>query len=81
VITAEPTLLLEDGHPIPDALGQQRITVNELRQAIRASGSGDLSSVAAVELETDGSMSVISTQEAGNRSALEGVAGATEHEQ
>ncbi|MGY1669120.1 DUF421 domain-containing protein [Geodermatophilus sp. SYSU D00710] len=81
VITAEPTLLLEDGHPLPDALGRQRITVSELRQAIRASGSGDLSSVAAVVLETDGSMSVITTEKAGNRSALEGVAGRTDREQ
>ncbi len=80
-VTAEPTLLLEDGHPLPDALEQQRITVSELRQAIRASGSGDLSSVAAVVLESDGSMSVITTQKAGNRSALEGVAGVTEHGQ
>ncbi len=53
--------------------------MSELRQAIRATGSGDLSSVAAVVLETDGSMSVISTQQAGNRSALEGVTGAKEH--
>ncbi len=74
VITARPTLLLEDGRAIPEALGRQRITMSELRQAIRASGSGALSSVAAVVLEPDGSMSVISTQRAGNRSALEGVA-------
>ena len=39
------------------------------------------SSVAAVVLETDGSMSVISTQRAGNRSALEGVAGPAERRQ
>ncbi|NEM06148.1 DUF421 domain-containing protein [Geodermatophilus normandii] len=80
VITAQPTLLLQDGNAIPAALGRQRITMSELRQAIRASGSGDLSSVAAVVLETDGSMSVISTQQAGNRSALEGVAGVADQE-
>jgi uncharacterized membrane protein YcaP (DUF421 family) len=78
VVTARPTLLLEDGRPFDGALRRQRITMGELRQAVRASGSGDLSSVAAVVLETDGSMSVISAQQAGDRSALEGVAGGTE---
>ncbi len=78
VVTARPTLLLEDGRPLPGALRRQRITLSELRQAVRASGSGDLSAVAAVVLETDGSMSVIPTQQAGDRSALEGVARPTE---
>jgi uncharacterized membrane protein YcaP (DUF421 family) len=55
--------------------------MSELRQAIRATGSGDLSSVAAVVLETDGSMSVISAEEAGDRSALDDVTGAAEHRQ
>ncbi|ADB76904.1 DUF421 domain-containing protein [Geodermatophilus obscurus] len=81
VVTARPTLLLEDGRPIPEALGRQRVTMSELRQAIRATGSGDLSSVAAVVLETDGSLSVIPAQQAGDRSALEGVTGATERRQ
>ncbi len=36
VVTARPTLLLEDGRPIPEALDRQRITMSELRQAIRA---------------------------------------------
>ncbi|MGY1771322.1 DUF421 domain-containing protein [Blastococcus sp. SYSU D00813] len=75
VVTARPTLLLEDGVPRPEALRQQRITMSELRQAVRATGSGDLSSVAAVVLETDGSLSVVSAQQAGNRSALEDVDG------
>ena len=44
--------------------------MSELRQCIRARGSDDLSSVAAVVLETDGSTSVITTQQAGNRWAV-----------
>ena len=39
---------------MPEALSQQRVTMSELRQAIRATGSGDLSSVAAVVVETTG---------------------------
>jgi uncharacterized membrane protein YcaP (DUF421 family) len=40
---------------------------------VRATGSGDLSSIAAVVLETDGSLSVVPREKAGDRSALEGV--------
>lgn len=77
VITARPTLLLENGTVLADALHEQRITVSELRQAIRGSGSGDLDTIAAVVLETDGSLSVVPAAQAGNRSALEGVARST----
>ena len=73
VVTARPTLLLEDGRVLVDALREQRLTETEIRQAVRATGTGDLSSVAAVVLESDGSLSVISTEKAGDRSALEGV--------
>ncbi|SNS18925.1 Protein of unknown function [Geodermatophilus pulveris] len=71
--TARPTLLLRDGAALPEALRQQRMTLDEVRQAVRATGSGDLSSIAAVVLETDGSLSVIPREKAGDRSALEGV--------
>jgi uncharacterized membrane protein YcaP (DUF421 family) len=77
VVTAEPTLLLRDGLLLPEALARQRVAVDEVRQAVRATGQGDLSSVAAVVLETDGSLSVVPTAQAGDRSALEGVRGAT----
>ncbi|UOY01938.1 DUF421 domain-containing protein [Blastococcus sp. PRF04-17] len=72
-VTARPTLLLEDGRPLPQALLRQRVTLDEIRQAVRSTGSGDLSDVAAVVLESDGSLSVISRSRAGDRSALEGV--------
>ena len=73
VLTARPTLLLEEGRILPGALREQRVTEDEIRQAVRATGTGDLGSVAAVVLESDGSFSVISTSQAGDRSALEGV--------
>ncbi|NHC13992.1 DUF421 domain-containing protein [Motilibacter deserti] len=75
VVTARPTLLLLDGAPLQAALRAQRVTLDEVRQAVRASGSGDLSSVAAVVLESDGTLSVIPASKAGDRSALEGVSG------
>lgn len=74
LVTARPTLLLEDGEVLTHALHEQRITMSELRQAVRASGSGDLGAVAAVVMETDGSLSVVPAQQAGDKSALEDVA-------
>lgn len=43
------------------------------RQAVRASGAGDIGGIAAVVLETDGSLSVITGDRYGNGSALQDV--------
>jgi uncharacterized membrane protein YcaP (DUF421 family) len=75
VLTARPTLLLRGGVPRYDALRQQRVNLDELRQAVRGVGAGDLHAVAAVVLETDGTLSVITTSQLGDGSALEGVQG------
>jgi uncharacterized membrane protein YcaP (DUF421 family) len=74
VVTARPTLVLRDGLPVPAAMKGERISLDEIRQAVRATGVGDLASVARVVLESDGSLSVITTERLGNGSALEGVA-------
>lgn len=70
VVTARPTLLLRQGLVLDDVLRRQRITADEVRQAVRASGRGDLSDVAAVVLESDGTLSVIPADSFGNGSAL-----------
>lgn len=70
LVKAEPTLLVHDGRVLEDRLRRQRVVVAEVRQAVRASGVGDLSLVAAVVLETDGSMSVITTSQRGSGDAL-----------
>jgi uncharacterized membrane protein YcaP (DUF421 family) len=75
MVTARPTLLLRDGVGLPEALREQRVTMDEIRQAIRASGSGDLASIGAVVLESDGSLSVISRSNLGSGSGLTGVRG------
>ncbi len=75
VVTARPTLLLHDGLLLDDALRTARITGAEIRQAVRGSGAGDLAAIAAVVLETDGSLSVIASAQAGSRSALADVPG------
>jgi uncharacterized membrane protein YcaP (DUF421 family) len=76
VITSGPTLVWRNGRPIESALTQQRVALDEVRQAVRATGHGDLGQVAAVVLETDGTLSVIQPSQIGDWSALEGVAGA-----
>ena len=73
VLTARPTLLLDDGRLLVEGMREQRVTEDEIRQAVRASGSGSLADVAAVVLESDGSFSVIPASKAGDRSALDGV--------
>lgn len=77
VVTARPSLLLDDGRLLHDAMRDQRVTEDEVRQAIRATGSGDLADIAAVVLESDGSFSVIPASKAGDRSALAGIRGAS----
>ena len=75
VVTARPSLLVRDGAVIPGALREQRVSMEEIHQAVRSSGSGDLSLIAAVVLESDGSLSVIPAQEFGSGRSLEGVHG------
>ena len=78
VLTARPTLLLRDGRLLDDSLRKQRMTASEVRQAVRSSGVGDLSLVAAVVLESDGTLSVISSSQAGDCSALQDLPSAPE---
>lgn len=78
VITSRPTLVWRDGQPIEPALTRQRVALDEVRQAVRATGTGDLGQVAAVVLESDGTLSVIPRSQIGDWSALEGVAGVAE---
>ena len=59
LIRAEPTLLLYNGEFVSGAMRQQRVTREDLLSAIRAQGAGDVATISAVVLETDGSMSVV----------------------
>ena len=70
VLTAGPSVLVLDGEADLERMRRHRVTLDEVRQAARASGFGGLDLVAALVLETDGSMSVISRSQAGDRSNL-----------
>lgn len=70
VLTARPSLLMTNGAFDHDAMRRERVSVDDVRQAVRSSGHGDLAGIAAVVLESDGSMSVIGIDKIGDASAL-----------
>lgn len=75
VVTAEPSMLVRDGRLLEDAMVRQRVVVAEVRQALRQQGIGDLDQVAAVVLETDGSLTVVPRDKVGDGWALADVPG------
>lgn len=68
--TSAPSLLGRDGHIDDEALRRHRVARADVLQAVRASGTGDLSMVAAVVLESDGKVSVITRSQAGDGSSF-----------
>lgn len=59
LVRAEPSVLVNDGLMQHEVMRRERITENEVLQAIHASGEKDVNSVSAVFLQTDGSLAVI----------------------
>ncbi len=59
LVRSQPRLLVEDGQLREAAMVSERVTPAEIDAAIRNAGVGRIEDVAAVVLETDGSMSVI----------------------
>ncbi|WFE24872.1 DUF421 domain-containing protein [Solwaraspora sp. WMMD791] len=70
LLKARPTMLLRDGQLRSQTLRSARVAESEIRQAARSQGAGDLHDLAAVVLETDGSLSVISRSQLGDGSTL-----------
>ena len=71
LVTASPSLLVRDGEVLDAALARERMTLDEVAQAVRQQGIGSLSDAGDVVLETDGSLSVV--QRPGDRSAYVGI--------
>jgi len=63
--------VLRQGKMLDHAMRSQRVTRQELLQALRASGHADPGEVAAVVLETDGSFSVLGQVSEPGEGALE----------
>ena len=77
LVKSEPTLLLRRGRFLEGAMRAQRVTRAEILAALRSSGAIEAGQVAAVVLETDGSLSVIQNSgRSGPIDVLEGVGGA-----
>lgn len=69
IVKTRPTVLVLGGRLRHDALKRVRVTGDEVLAAVRQQGQGSLDNIDAVILETDGSLSVIPANQAGNRSA------------
>lgn len=75
VVKSEPTALVIDGVIQHEAIKLSRLTMEEVNQVIRSSGVGDASLCAAVVLETNGTMSVVTHQQRGSGSSLTDIKG------
>lgn len=58
LVKSEPTLVYRGGF-LHDAMRRERVTTDEVLQAARGQGHADLGAVAAVVLETDGTLSFL----------------------
>jgi uncharacterized membrane protein YcaP (DUF421 family) len=71
LVKNEPKLLLYQGRLLEDALKAERVSPQEIHQAIRAKGRAGVDDVHAVVLETDGTFSVILDPPVGEPTALQ----------
>jgi uncharacterized membrane protein YcaP (DUF421 family) len=71
-VKSEPVVVLVDGRLLADEIRSQRLSPDEVLQAIRSSGIGGTELVAAAVLETDGTLSVIPHEQRGSGNALPG---------
>jgi len=60
LVKSEPTLVYRQGF-LEAAMRRERVTAEELRQAARRQGHADLSEIGAIVLETDGSLSILTS--------------------
>jgi uncharacterized membrane protein YcaP (DUF421 family) len=67
-IKSEPTLLVRDGEMLRQVMRRERVVPAEIRQAVRTAGLSDVANAAAVVLETDGTLSVLSASSGGEDS-------------
>jgi uncharacterized membrane protein YcaP (DUF421 family) len=74
-VRSQPALLVRHGQLVSDALHRNRVSEGEIRQAVRSTGRGGLRSIAAVVLETDGTLSVIPEEQLDSGDALVEVEG------
>ena len=66
----EPVLLLHDGTPHTATMERARVSMDELRQAVREKGFGGFEDLAAVVLEANGKFAVIRRSKEGEGRAM-----------
>lgn len=71
----QPTLVASHGNFLPGPMRRVRVTEEEIRSVVRQNGLGSMKEVAAVVMESDGSLTVISVAKAGRLDTLQGVRG------
>lgn len=74
LLTADAVVIVRDGAMLPAAMNRARVSRSDVFQAARSSGHGDLAKIGAMIVETDGSISVISTDSLRSEAALEDLA-------
>lgn len=70
ILKSEPALLFFQGKFLDEALRAENVPAEEVRAAIRSSGTGGLREVAAVVLEADGTLSVLTSSGIGESTTL-----------
>jgi uncharacterized membrane protein YcaP (DUF421 family) len=63
VLAGEPVILVRSGEPLMSRLDQERVTLDELKEAARMEGFGDLREVEFAVLEADGRFSFIPSRD------------------
>ena len=63
ILIGEPVIVLRSGQPLTERLDDERLTVDELKEAARLEGYGDLAEIDYAVLETDGKLSFIPTRD------------------
>lgn len=74
IVAEQPRVVVWDGRLLTDRVQRWRLTVDEIRAAVRRAGVASISDVQAVVLENDGDWSVVLRRDCGaDRSAFEGL--------
>ncbi|NNU14760.1 DUF421 domain-containing protein [Parvularcula sp. ZS-1/3] len=70
LLKAEPRLLFHDGKELEEAMKNERVASSELDSALRDSSLGSRDEVAAMVLESDGTISVIPKDKVGDGASI-----------
>ncbi|AZA11825.1 DUF421 domain-containing protein [Corynebacterium gerontici] len=71
LVTASPVVLVRAGQLLPEGLKAARLGQADVRQAARQAGLGSFENIAAMILETDGTISTVTFDQLGDGSTLD----------